>query len=109
MAKIDAIFFERAQKRFNIKFKNVLDIGAAAGDWSGHVKKFNPDAKFTLIEPNKLHNERLRSFRNTPVHDWSSHAADGFRYLAVGLRESRSFDGRPPQKTAIMDYNPFAA
>ena len=61
MAKIDAIFFERAQKRFNIKFKNVLDIGAAAGDWSGHVKKFNPDAKFTLIEPNKLHNERLRS------------------------------------------------
>ena len=61
MAKIDAIFFERAQKRFNIEFKNVLDIGAAAGDWSGHVKKFNPDAKFTLIEPNKLHNERLRS------------------------------------------------
>ena len=61
MAKIDAIFFEREQKRFNIKFKNVLDIGAAAGDWSGHVKKFNPDAKFTLIEPNKLHNERLRS------------------------------------------------
>ena len=61
MAKIDAIFFERAQKRFNIKFKNVLDIGAAEGDWSDHVKKFNPDAKFTLIEPNKLHNERLRS------------------------------------------------
>ena len=61
MAKIDAVFFERAQKRFKIKFKNVLDIGAASGDWSSHVKKLNPDAKFTLIEPNKLHNERLRS------------------------------------------------
>ena len=61
MAKVDTQFYERAQKRFNIQFKNVLDIGAAAGDWSGHVKKFNPDAKFTLIEPNKLHNERLRS------------------------------------------------
>ena len=48
--------------KFNIQFKNVLDIGAAAGDWSGHVKEFNPDAKFTLIEPNKLHNERLKSF-----------------------------------------------
>jgi FkbM family methyltransferase len=61
MAKIDAVFFERAQKRFKINFKNVLDIGAAAGDWSDHVKKFNPDAKFTLIEPNKLHNDRLKS------------------------------------------------
>ena len=54
MAKVDAMFFERAQKRFKIKFKNVLDIGAASGDWSSHVKKLNPDAKFTLIEPNKL-------------------------------------------------------
>tara|TARA_R100001163_G_scaffold16848_1_gene15162 strand:+ start:20 stop:688 length:669 start_codon:yes stop_codon:yes gene_type:complete len=62
MAKVDTQFYERAQKRFNIQFKNVLDIGAAAGDWSGHVKEFNPDAKFTLIEPNKLHNERLKSF-----------------------------------------------
>ena len=49
MAKVDAMFFERAQKRFKIKFKNVLDIGAASGDWSSHVKKLNPDAKFTLI------------------------------------------------------------
>ena len=54
MAKVDAMFFERAQKRFKIKFENVLDIGAASGDWSSHVKKLNPDAKFTLIEPNKL-------------------------------------------------------
>jgi FkbM family methyltransferase len=61
MALVDAKFFERAKERFNIKFKNVLDIGAANGDWSSHVKDFYPDAKFTLIEPNKLHNERLRS------------------------------------------------
>jgi|TARA_R100000455_G_scaffold29988_1_gene20598 FkbM family methyltransferase len=61
MALIDAKFFERAKERFNIKFENVLDIGAANGDWSSHVKDFYPDAKFTLIEPNKLHNERLRS------------------------------------------------
>ena len=60
MAKVDAKFYERASKRFNINFKNVLDIGAAAGDWSGHVKEFFPDAKFTLIEPNELHNERLK-------------------------------------------------
>ena len=30
MAKIDALFYERAAKKFNIDFKNVLDVGAAA-------------------------------------------------------------------------------
>jgi phage terminase large subunit len=28
----------------------------------------------------------LGYFRPTPVHDWSSHGADAFRYLAIGLR-----------------------
>ena len=28
-------------------------------------------------------NARLGEFKATPVHDWSSHAADAFRYLAV--------------------------
>jgi len=31
--------------------------------------------------------ERRQSFRERPLHDWSSHAADAFRYLAMGLRE----------------------
>ena len=29
------------------------------------------------------YNSRLGEFRSTPVHDWSSHAADAFRGLAV--------------------------
>lgn len=28
-------------------------------------------------------NRRLGEFKTTPVHDWSSHAADSFRYMAV--------------------------
>ena len=62
-----------------------------------------------LRQYHRAYNERLRSFRNTPVHDWSSHAADAFRYLAVGLRESRGLSGRAPQRTAEMAYDPFAA
>ena len=54
----------------------------------------------------RAYNERLRSFRNTPVHDWSSHAADAFRYLSVGIKEARSFD-RPPQAVADSSYNPL--
>jgi len=35
--------------------------------------------------------------RPTPVHDWSSHAADAFRYLSVALRdnEKSSLEPRP--------------
>ena len=28
-------------------------------------------------------NRRLGEFKTTPVHDWSSHGADAFRYMAV--------------------------
>ena len=40
-------------------------------------------------------NEKLNVFYDTPLHDWSSHAADSFRYLAVGLSEGGSDWGAP--------------
>jgi phage terminase large subunit len=54
----------------------------------------------------RAYNERLRTFRNSPVHDFSSHAADAWRYFAVGVKENRTFD-RPPQAIADSSYNPF--
>ena len=33
-------------------------------------------------------NQRLDEFKTSPVHDWASHGADAFRYLAIGLKES---------------------
>jgi hypothetical protein len=35
-------------------------------------------------------NPRLGELKNRPVHDWSSHGADAFRYLAVSQREHRT-------------------
>jgi hypothetical protein len=32
---------------------------------------------------------RRQAFRDRPLHDWASHGADAFRYLAMGLREGR--------------------
>ena len=61
-----------------------------------------------LRQYHRAYNEKSRSFRASPVHDWSSHAADAFRYLAVGLKESRGFDGRPPQAIADSNYNPLS-
>lgn len=32
-------------------------------------------------------NQRMGELKATPVHDWSSHAADAFRYLAVSVKK----------------------
>ena len=54
----------------------------------------------------RAYNERLRTFRATPVHDFSSHAADAWRYCGVGIKENKSFE-RPPQEIADSSYNVF--
>lgn len=36
-------------------------------------------------------------FANNPEHDWTSHGADAFRYLAVIQRVSRHFTDKPPE------------
>lgn len=41
------------------------------------------------------YDERRAVFYDKPLHDWSSHAADAFRYLAVGLDESGGDWGKP--------------
>lgn len=39
--------------------------------------------------------EHLYAFKARPLHDWTSHAADAFRYLAQGLRPEDASWGRP--------------
>jgi hypothetical protein len=38
-----------------------------------------------LLQYRRDWDEKLQNFRNKPLHDWSSHAADAFRYLAEGI------------------------
>ncbi len=49
-------------------------------------------------------NEKTQAFRQRPHHDWTSHAADAFRYLAVSLQEDQ-YENR--QTRAISDYDPM--
>ena len=35
----------------------------------------------------KEFDEKNKVFRVRPLHDWTSHAADAFRYFAVGYRK----------------------
>lgn len=41
-----------------------------------------------LSNYHKEYDEKRKEYRNTPYHDWSSHAADAFRYFAVGYKGS---------------------
>lgn len=45
--------------------------------------------------------EKMKVFRTRPLHDWSSHAADAFRYLAMAM--PRIHTGAV-QKLVIPDY-----
>jgi Terminase-like family. len=49
-------------------------------------------------------NERMGDFSSRPVHDWTSHAVDAFRYFAVGFRPPGS---GPKPTRSINEYNPF--
>lgn len=46
----------------------------------------------------KVWDDRLGCYKNTPLHDSSSHAADSFRYLAVGLKAIEKRDGKGPDE-----------
>lgn len=49
-------------------------------------------------------NERMNDFTARPVHDWTSHAVDAFRYFAVGFRQPGS---EPRALRSVNDYDPF--
>jgi len=57
------------------------------------------------------YNSTTGVYNQQPKHDWTSHAADSFRYLALGLRELPKdlFDefGVSKQYSSYDDYNPL--
>lgn len=48
--------------------------------------------------------DEKKVFKDHPLHDWTSHPADAFRYLALGVREPR--DGVTMQVQAITEDTP---
>jgi phage terminase large subunit len=54
-----------------------------------------------LRQYQKLWDDKLKTFKDTPLHDWTSHAADAFRYLAQGLKAPREEGGNARPKYAV--------
>lgn len=58
---------------------------------------FHPNVKQgldALRNYRREYDEKRSVFYDKPLHDWSSHAADAFRYLAVGMNQTSSW-GKP--------------
>jgi hypothetical protein len=55
--------------------------------WFDHKTKAGLDA---LRNYRREYNERQQVFYDKPLHDWSSHASDAFRYLAISLDDNES-------------------
>jgi hypothetical protein len=45
------------------------------------------------------YDEKRKIFYERPLHDWSSHGSDSFRYLALGLNEGHSTWSKPINQT----------
>jgi phage terminase large subunit len=46
-----------------------------------------------------------RVFRNRPLHDWTSHSADAFRYMAMGYREIRPPKPEPAKGKTMREMS----
>tara|TARA_R110000796_G_scaffold126309_3_gene241055 strand:- start:110 stop:1396 length:1287 start_codon:yes stop_codon:yes gene_type:complete len=51
--------------------------------------------------------EKRKVFRDHPRHDYTSHSADAFRYLAVGMENKQNMV-KAPQSVAMTEYDPFS-
>tara|TARA_R110000744_G_scaffold45288_5_gene100635 strand:+ start:468 stop:1715 length:1248 start_codon:yes stop_codon:yes gene_type:complete len=50
-----------------------------------------------LKQYRRTFDDKNKAFKNRPLHDWTSHSADSFRYMAVGLK--------PRQKYRELEFN----
>jgi hypothetical protein len=55
--------------------------------WFDHKTKTGLDA---LRNYRREYNERQQVFYDKPLHDWSSHASDSFRYLSISLDQDET-------------------
>ena len=55
----------------------------------------------------RKYNEKMKIFHSKPVHAWSSHAADAFRYLALSVNDVLTKNTSMPRSTD-SDYKIFS-
>lgn len=57
-----------------------------------------------LKQYRREYDEKLKAFKQRPLHDWCSHAADAFRYLAVGIDKATPNKMQKPLNLPKLAY-----
>ena len=82
-----------------------IDDGINAGRMLLHGARFDKTncerGLNALRQYQKRWDEKLKMFSQAPLHDWTSHAADAWRYLAQGLRDVPAGGGRQPEYSVM--------
>lgn len=62
-----------------------------------------------LRQYQKAWDDQRKTFQPKPLHDWTSHAADAFRYLATGIKEDANRTARNSfiQPRRYEEYDPL--
>jgi phage terminase large subunit len=63
------------------------------------AEKCGPRGLEALRQYRREYDDRLRDFRNRPLHDWSSHGADAFGHGCEGLQARVEGTFKPPKAT----------
>lgn len=87
-------------RKAGIDFKIVKNIPLIDGINAGRniLKQCHFDRKKAsrllecLEHYQKAYDFKLKMYKSHPLHDWSSHGADAFRYMAVGHKEKQEVD-----------------
>jgi len=57
-----------------------------------------------LRQYHRKYNEKIKMFSNKPVKDWSSHACDAVRYMAISINDLAE-KSKPNQTITLNEYS----
>lgn len=88
---------------FNTEPVPILGFGARAAETRDDAVARMQLGIDALRQYRREWNDALRTFSDRPVHDWCSHAADAFGYLAQGAKPAYAAAERRPPGQALLD------
>ena len=105
----------QAAKEIGLNFRVVPKLGIEDGREA--VRSLIPRCIFhktncqhgidALKSYRKEWDDKNQTFKKTHLHDWSSHPADAFRYLAVGMKEQKYNSSKELPQTSYDGYSPY--
>ena len=102
-------------KRMGVKFYPVPKLGVADGIEAARrvlaISLFDEENTLSgydcLVNYTKKWDDKRKVYLEKPEHNWASHGADAFRYLAVGLEHIHDFDEETLADQAGVAYSEY--